>query len=126
MASIENSYQMVDHLKDEGFFVSLLVRRSEILKPFAHDVLQEQLAEKDILIDALKEESRCLGVVDLILQLVKDERSKERPSPRVSKADTKLCTGITWQSCHLCLQDSKDEARRDYAHRDGNERSFAG
>lgn len=64
MASIENSYQMVDHLKDEGFFVSLLVRRSEILKPFAHDVLQEQLAEKDILIDALKEESRCLGVVD--------------------------------------------------------------
>ena len=30
----------------------------------AYDVLQEQLAEKDILIDALKEESRCLGVVD--------------------------------------------------------------
>ena len=58
-------------------------------------VLQEQLAEKDILIDALKEESRCLGVVDLILPLVKDERSKERPNPRESKADTKPRTRIT-------------------------------
>ena len=36
MASIEESHQMVAHLEDEGFFVSLLVRRSEILKPFSH------------------------------------------------------------------------------------------
>ena len=44
--------------------MSLLVRRSEIRKPFAPDVFQEQLAEKDILIDALKEESWYLGMVD--------------------------------------------------------------
>ena len=60
----------------------------------------------------------------LILQLVTDERSQERPNPQKSKADnTKPCT---WQSYHLCLPDSKDETRRDYAHRDGNERNFAG
>ena len=71
--------------KIKGFLCHFLWR-SEIRKRFAPDVFQEQLAEKDILIDALKEESRCLGVVDSdspMLKMKGQRRDQGHKNPRL-------------------------------------------